>query len=110
VLFSSHVLGEVERVCDRVAILRRGQLVHVQEMSALRQAQRVQVRFAGSAPLPPEIPGVLLRERRADRLTLEYRGELAPLLGWLAGHALVDLHIEPLGLSEIYHHFHGTET
>src|SRR5882724_11005695 len=59
VLFSSHVLGEVERVCDRVAILRRGQLVHVQEMSALRQAQRVEVRFVGSAPAPPDIAGVL---------------------------------------------------
>src|SRR5262245_16554008 len=43
VLFSSHVLGEVERVCDRVAILRRGELVHVQTLSQLQQGRLVQV-------------------------------------------------------------------
>src|SRR5436309_14839620 len=36
VLFSSHVLAEAEQVCDRVGILRRGQLVHPQAVSALR--------------------------------------------------------------------------
>jgi ABC-2 type transport system ATP-binding protein len=107
VLFSSHVLTEVEQVCDRVAILRRGQLACLQDMSELRQAQRVRVRFAGDAPQPPEGNGLLVRQRQGDRLTLECRGDLSPLLGWLAGQRLVDLHVEPLGLSEIYHHFHG---
>jgi hypothetical protein len=36
-----------------------------------------------------------------------YHGELHQLLGWLAQHAVVDLHIEPLGLAEIYHFYHG---
>src|SRR5207237_4602465 len=46
VLFSSHVLAEVERVCDRVAILQRGRLVHEQDMQALRSERRIQVRLA----------------------------------------------------------------
>ena len=107
VLFSSHVLTEVEQVCDRVAILRRGQLVHLQEMPELRQAQRVRVRFAGQAPVPPARDGLVVRRHLGDRLTLEYRGTLAPLLSWLAQQPVVDLQIEPLGLSEIYHHYHG---
>src|SRR5207248_2867221 len=37
VLFSSHVLAEVERVCDRVGILQHGRLAHLQKMSELRQ-------------------------------------------------------------------------
>src|SRR5207247_10803150 len=41
VLFSSHVLSEVERVCDRVGILQRGRLVHVQNMAELREGRRV---------------------------------------------------------------------
>src|SRR5919201_6733059 len=49
VLFSSHVLAEVEQVCDRVGILRRGRLVHLQEMAALREGRRVRARF----PRPP---------------------------------------------------------
>ena len=44
VLFSSHVLHEVEAVCDRVAILRRGELVHLQDMSELREGRTVSAR------------------------------------------------------------------
>ena len=39
-LFSSHVLSEVERVCDRVGILQRGRLVHVQDMAAFHEKAR----------------------------------------------------------------------
>jgi ABC-type multidrug transport system ATPase subunit len=94
-------------VCDRVAILQRGRLAHLQDMRELRQAQRVRVRFAGLAPQPPADSGMLVRQRQGDLLTLEYRGALAPLLAWLAQHTILDLHVEPLGLSEIYHHYHG---
>src|SRR5207249_3018271 len=45
VLFSSHVLSEVERVCDRVGILQRGRLVHLQDMHALRRGRLVRARF-----------------------------------------------------------------
>jgi ABC-2 type transport system ATP-binding protein len=107
VLFSSHVLTEVERVCDRVAILRQGRLVHLQDMAELRQAQRIRVRFATMAPQPPPMRELQVRERQGDSLTLECRGGLTPLLSWLAGQPVADLHVEPLGLSEIYHAYHG---
>ncbi len=48
VLFSSHVLHEVETVCDRVAVLRRGELVHMQEMSDLREGRTVRARLTGA--------------------------------------------------------------
>src|SRR5437868_5176810 len=50
VLFSSHVLAEVEAVCDRVAILRRGELVHLQAMSELREGRTVSAHLTGPAP------------------------------------------------------------
>ena len=109
VLFSSHVLTEVEQVCDRVAILQRGRLVHLQDMRELRQAQRVRVRFAGEAPLPPPQDGLLVLQRQGDRLILQWRGALTPLLGWLAQQAIADLQVEPLGLSETYHRYHGND-
>jgi ABC-2 type transport system ATP-binding protein len=115
VLFSSHVLAEVEQVCDRVGILHRGRLAHVQEMAELRQGRLIRVRFNGDGqalPAPaavPELPGLVVRDRRGEQLTLEYTGPLPPLLDWLARQPLADLHMEPLGLSRIYHHFHGAE-
>jgi ABC-2 type transport system ATP-binding protein len=107
VLFSSHVLTEVERICDRVAILRQGRLVHIQDMTELRQARRVEVRFAGDAPAPLAIQGLEMLARQGDRLTIKHRGPLPPLLAWLAQHPVVDLHVEPLGLAEIYNSYHG---
>ena len=107
VLFSSHVLTEVEQVCDRVGILQRGRLVHLQNMSELRQGRLVRVRFAREHSPTARSAGLELREQRQDRLTLEYTGPLPPLLDWLAHQAVVDLRMEPLGLASIYHRYHG---
>jgi ABC-2 type transport system ATP-binding protein len=108
VLFSSHVLAEVERVCDRVGILRRGRLVHLQNMTDLREARLVRASFSEppSAPLP-DLPGLEVRERGPKELVLEYTGALPPLVEWLARQPLVDLRLEPLGLSAIYRRYHG---
>jgi ABC-2 type transport system ATP-binding protein len=107
VLFSSHVLAEVERVCDRVVILQRGRLVHDQVMSQLHHSRLVVARFDGPAQEPPALPGLVVREKSGDRLMLEYGGPLPELLGWLAGRPLAELRVEPLGLYGIYHRYHG---
>jgi ABC-2 type transport system ATP-binding protein len=108
VLFSSHVLSEVEQVCDRVGILQRGRLVHLQDMRELREARLVRVRFTDRpSGLVPDLPGLQVQAREHDRLALECRGPLGPVLDWLARQPLDDLRIEPLGLSAIYHRYHG---
>ena len=108
VLFSSHVLAEVEAVCDRVAVLRRGRLVHLQAMAELREGKRVHVRYAPGAGAadPPPLPGLAVRDRRDGRLTLEYTGPLPPLLAWLAREPLDDVRLEPLGLDAVYRRYH----
>jgi ABC-2 type transport system ATP-binding protein len=109
VLFSSHVLGEVEQICDRVGILQRGRLAHVQNMSELREGRLVRVRFAGSPPPIPDLPDLHLRQQQDHQLILEYTGALPPLLQWLANQPVQDLRMEPLGLAPIYHRYHGDQ-
>jgi ABC-2 type transport system ATP-binding protein len=109
VLFSSHVLTEVERVCDRVAILHQGRLAHVQRMDELREVRRVRARFGGPAEALPDLPGLRGVERHDSQITCEYAGPLPALLQWLARKDVLDLRIEPLGLAGIYHRYHGTE-
>ncbi len=109
VLFSSHVLQEVEAVCDRVAVLRRGELVHVQEMSSLREDRNVSARLTGAPPAlgpggAPLDPSAITTD---GRLQLTFRGPLPALLDWLAKQPLADLVIEPQGLTPIYKKFHG---
>lgn len=109
VLFSSHVLSEVERVCDRVGILHRGRLAHVQDMHALRAGRIVKARFQAKVVRPPALDGLLVRGQDGDTLTLEHSGEVGPLLAWLGSQALADLRVEPLGLMPIYQRIHEAE-
>jgi ABC-2 type transport system ATP-binding protein len=109
VLFSSHVLSEVEQVCDRVAILRQGKLAHVQNMSELRESRLIHVKFAAPPGPAPDLPKLKVRVWQEDRATFELVGELSLLLSWLAGQRVRDLQIEPLGLAPVYQHYHGVE-
>ena len=106
VLFSSHVLAEVEQVCDRVAILQRGKLIHLQVMSEMR-ARRVQVRFAQSPDRWPESFGPKPMPNPNGAVSFDYPGELQPLLEWLSRQAVADVRIEPAGLGPVYHKYHG---
>jgi ABC-2 type transport system ATP-binding protein len=109
VLFSSHVLGEVEEVCDRVAILQRGRLAHLQVMSELREGRLIEARFTGATEAPPPLEGLHVRDHQPDRLSLEYTGSLPELLAWLARQPLAELRMEPLGLKAVYHRYHAGE-
>lgn len=105
VLFSSHVLQEVEAICDRVAILRRGELVHLQDMSELREGRTVTARLTGSLTTGPQDMS-LTDAIVDDRLNLTFRGPLPELLAWLAKQPIEDLKIEPQGLGPIYRQVH----
>jgi ABC-2 type transport system ATP-binding protein len=109
ILFSSHVLNEVEQVCDRVGILQKGKLVHLQNMAELRDYNKVHVRFSRPLVALPDWKGLRLVEKGADFVKLESAGPLQPLLDWLARQSVAELRVEPLGLSGIYHKYHGSE-
>jgi ABC-2 type transport system ATP-binding protein len=108
VVFSSHVLPEVEQVCDRVVILRRGELVHDQLMSGIRRRHRIRCRLAGALPaVPDNLASELSISPCTDgRILIDAPGDLAPVLGWLATQPLADVHIEPIGLQAIYETYH----
>jgi ABC-2 type transport system ATP-binding protein len=108
VVFSSHVLTEVETACDRVAILRRGRLVHLQEMAQIHEGRRARLRFRDHVPgdlRPPA--GVVERHRDGTELVVETTDNLGVLLSWLAGLPLADLRLEPLGLRAVYERYHA---
>jgi ABC-2 type transport system ATP-binding protein len=108
VLFSSHVLQEVEAICDRVAFLQGGKLAHLQSMAELREHRRVSTRLAGSVPTQGPDGKPLAPEAVAEgRLELFYSGPLPALLHWLSAHPMEDLKIEPMGLEAIYRRIHG---
>jgi ABC-2 type transport system ATP-binding protein len=108
IFFSSHVLSEVERVCDRVAIVRAGRLVALEETAALlaRRKRNVVIRFSGPSPRLDEVPGITNVEHGDGYLTCRVEGNLRPFLAAIADTAVVDLTIEPARLEEAFLEFY----
>lgn len=106
ILFSSHVLEEVERVCNRVGILSRGKLVHLQEMAELQAGRVAQVRLSGPATAPPP-PEVHVTRHQGMDWTLTSQGDPRPLLAWLSHQPVADLRMVPQGLSPVYQRYHA---
>jgi len=104
IFFSSHVLSEVERVCDRVAIVRRGRLVAVEEIAALlaRRMRKVDMRLAGTPPRLEDVPGVLNIMIADGRLTCQVEGDIRPFLAAIVDAPIVDLTIEPAHLEDAF--------
>jgi ABC-2 type transport system ATP-binding protein len=110
VIFSGHVLPEVEAVSDRVAILRRGRLMHVENMHTRRSLRMLLIKFAGNVPadFPIELE-LTVRERHDQTCLLEHRGPIGPLLHWLGSLAVLDLAIGTEDLHSLYNRFHGPD-
>ena len=110
VFLSSHILSEVEAVCDRVGILKQGRLVDEGSLAELRHlsAQTVDVTFADGVPQLPQLPGVEVAAAGPNALRFEVAGSIEPLVAALAGHRVSSLTSREPSLEEIFlHHYDG---
>ena len=109
VFFSSHVLSEVERVCDRVAIIRSGRLVMVEEIAKLRSRRRrnVAMQVEGALPILQSVAGVSDVEIRGQRITCSVDGDIGPFLSAIGSTRVTDLTIEVPRLEEAFLDFYG---
>ena len=101
VFLSSHVLSEVDRVCQRIALIRGGQLVAIRALHELRlkAPRRVTVTFSRSVGVPPE-PGGTMVVAEPDRWVVDVSGPLGEFITTLAPLPVVDLHVAPFTLEE----------
>ncbi len=112
VFLSSHILSEVEALCDRVGILRDGRLVDEGTLAELRHlsAQTIEVTFDGPAPELPELPGTRVTRAGANAMHIEVSGSIGPLIAALAEHPVVALTSREPSLEEIFlHHYDGSD-
>jgi ABC-2 type transport system ATP-binding protein len=111
VFFSSHVLSEVERVCDRVAIIRQGELVALEDVAALlsRRRRRVEMRVSGESPRLAGVPGVSEVAVRDGLVTCALEGHVGPFLAAIRGAQIRDLTIEPARLEEAFLEYYADD-
>ncbi len=111
VFLSSHILSEVEALCDRVGILREGRLVDQGTLAQLRHlgAQTVEVTFEGPAPSLDGMAGVHVTSAGANALRCEVTGSIGPLIAALAEHPVVALTSREPSLEEIFLHHYDSD-
>lgn len=104
VFFSSHVLSEVEQICDRVAIIRRGEVVAQASVATLvaHRRRHVELRFQGPPPGLEGVPGVSSVAISGDLLRCDLEGNVGPFVAAIATSRVVDLTIEPARLEEAF--------
>jgi ABC-2 type transport system ATP-binding protein len=108
VFLSSHILSEVEALCDRVGILREGRLVDQGTLAELRHlsAQTVEVTFDGPAPEIDGLDGIVAFPAGGSTLRFEVNGPIRPLIEALAGKPVLSLTSREPSLEEIFlHHY-----
>jgi ABC-2 type transport system ATP-binding protein len=94
VFLSSHILSEVDRVCQRIGLVRNGRLVAVRTLSELRAAAPRRMTVLFSKPVDeavPGIPGATLVAREAQRWVLDVQGPLGGVIPLLAGLPVADV-------------------
>lgn len=104
VLLSSHILSEVEQVCDRVAILREGRLATLSTVEELRSQKyrEVTVAYSGDPPSLDLLGEFEVVWQHGNRMTFRVRADASKLLQALAGANLTDVTITEPTLEEVF--------
>ncbi|HTG48636.1 MAG TPA: ABC transporter ATP-binding protein [Actinomycetota bacterium] len=106
VFLSSHVMPEVERICDRVAILREGRLITVDDIGDLKAKALRTIEFHFAEEVPAErfstLPSVVTATALGDTVRLTVRGELDEVVKQAAAHTVVDVTTREPTLEDIF--------
>jgi ABC-2 type transport system ATP-binding protein len=108
VFFSSHILGEVQRLCNRVGIIREGSIAEVSDIRTLQQNnyKKVHVTAEGLTPDFFDLPGVTNVVREDGTVHFFFKGDINAILHKVGSIQVVDVTIEEPTLEEIFMHYY----
>jgi len=108
VFFSSHILGEVQRLCTRVAIIREGKIVEVSDIRSLQKNNYKKISLTGSQLNVDELglPGATNIQAENGTLNFFFRGDINTVLDKISALKITDLTIEEPTLEEIFMHYY----
>ena len=108
VFFSSHILGEVQRLCSRVGIIREGKIVEISNIRTLQQNnyKKVGVTAEGLTPAFFDIPGVTNVQTENGTVNFFFKGDINSVLAKISAIQVTDVTIEEPTLEEIFMHYY----
>lgn len=110
IFMSSHILGEVQKTCDRVGIIREGKLIsedNIAEM-ATEASETFDVTFTEEAPIKElkALKGASVKRVSSKEVTIHMHGRLSPLFAILAKYEVLKIEVHSLDLEESFMHFY----
>ncbi|WP_075981360.1 ABC transporter ATP-binding protein [Bacillus massilinigeriensis] len=112
ILFSSHILTEVQRLCNRVAIIKEGKIVTVEKISTLQENNYKKFRIDTTSAINNEyfnLDGVAKLEKKGNVISFLFKGNINPVLKKIAGIDVTNILIEEPDLEEIFLHYYEKE-
>jgi len=108
VFFSSHILGEVQRMCTRVGIIREGRIAEISDIKTLQQNNYKKIRISadGLDPQAFELPGVTNLVSENHTVSFFFRGDVNQVLSRVSILKVSDITIEEPTLEEIFMHYY----
>ncbi|MBC8062760.1 MAG: ABC transporter ATP-binding protein [Clostridiaceae bacterium] len=112
ILFSSHILSEVEKLCHRVAIIKEGKLIKLEKISTLKENKHKKFKIETKLDLDNEyfnIPGITKLEVQDNIVSFIFRGNINSIMKKLSAIEITNLWIEEPDLEEIFMHYYKKE-
>ena len=112
VLFSSHILPEVQKLCTRVAIIKDGSIVKIENMDTLRNYNYKKIMVELAAPVSDgffQLDGITNLVKDGSQFRFLFRGDINRILDLIHGQPLKNLLIEEPSLEEIFMHYYQKE-
>ncbi|WML55377.1 ABC transporter ATP-binding protein [Neobacillus sp. PS3-12] len=112
ILFSSHILSEVQKLCNRVAIIKEGQLVTVEKISTLQENNYKKIKIETKTKLGLDyfnLEGINKLEVKDNVITFLFRGNINDILKKITEIEITNLWIEEPDLEEIFMHYYEVE-
>ena len=112
VLFSSHILSEVQKLCHRVAIIKDGKIVRVDTVQAMKEEAYLKVAFETKSAIDLKTIGfdhLTQVVQNDNEVSFLYKGDLNALMGALAKLDLVRINVQEADLEEIFLHYYQKE-
>jgi ABC-2 type transport system ATP-binding protein len=112
ILFSSHILSEVQRLCDRVAIIKDGKIVTVEKISTLKENTYKKFKIETNTAVKKEfftIEGVNQLEQDGETISFLFKGNINSIMKKIAEIEISNLWVEEPDLEEIFMHYYEKE-
>ena len=108
VFFSSHILGEVQRLCSRVGIIREGKIAEISDIKTLQQNnyKKVRVEASGLTAAEFNLPGVTNLQAEDSSVHFFFKGDINLVLRKVSALQVSDVSIEEPTLEEIFMHYY----